>query len=290
VTLLGGPPITAAELLDLEETGPGRFRAWNHQRNHTAALYGGQIVAQALRAAMRMVENRPAHSLHAYFLRGGVIDAPIDYAVDTLRDGRRFAMLLVTASQAGRALFHMHCSLHDAEPGFDHQLAMPGDVPAPETLPSLADYVAANTDRLNEAVIQSYGRPFPLEVRPCDAETIFFGRLVSPHRDFWIRMPSAAAMRDQRAQQCLLAFLSDYWLAGVAAGQHRSSLTADGFVILSLDHALWFHRPADAGDWLLYRTDSPSARAGRGLSRGLIYDRAGRLIASTAQEAVMRRP
>jgi len=285
-----GVPITAAGLLDLEQIEATRFRAWHNQRNHAVSLFGGQALAQGLAAAMRTT-RWPAHSLHAYFLRGGVPDQPVDYDVTLLRDGRRFAARSVTASQAGRIILEMSCSFHDAEPGMDHQVAAPADAPLPEDLQTLRDFVQANADRLPDTVVRSYyDRHFPIELKCLDTDGIFYGRLSAPSRAYWMRLPSAAGIDDVRAQQCLLAFLSDYWLAGVAAGLHRSPLTADGFTIASLDHSIWFHRSARADDWLLCRTDSPSAQDGRGLARGLIYDRAGRLVASTAQEAVMRLP
>lgn len=280
--------ITAAQLLDLTEIGPLRFRNRHNHINHSNGLFGGQVMAQALAAATRTVADRPAHSLHGYFIRGGSIDLPVDYAVEAVRDGRRFATRAVVASQAGRIIFQMHCSFHDPEPGFEHRPDMPSDIPDPETLMSLRAFVAANADRLAPAAVRNYGAPFPFELRPIDPEAILVHGLDAPRRDFWTRMPSAAGIDDARLQQCLLTSLSDYWLAGVAAGQHILATTSQSFLITSLDHAIWFHRPVRADEWLLYRTDSPAAQQGRGLARGSLFDRQGRLVASTAQEALMR--
>jgi len=280
--------ITAEQLIDLEQTGPTRFRSSYSQSNHTEALYGGQVLGQALAAASRTTAGQPAHSLHGYFLRGGAVDVPVDYNVELLRDGRRFAARRVAASQAGRLIFHMHCSFHDPEPGFAHQFAAPLDAPGPEGLAPLQDFVRANADRLPSAAVENYGAPFPLELRLIEPQQFFFDLLPELRRDFWVRMPSADAVDDSAMRQCLLAFLSDYWLAGVAAGRHISPTNRKNLLITSVDHAIWFHRPARADEWLLYRTDSPSAQQGRGLARGLLFNQAGALVASTAQEAVMR--
>jgi len=280
--------ITARQLVDIEQTGPTRFRSRHNQRNHTEALYGGQVLGQALAAASRTAAGQPAHSLHGYFLRVGAVDMPVDYDVELLRDGRRFAARQVAASQAGRLIFHMHCSFHDPEPGFAHQFEAPLDAPGPEGLAPLQDFVRAHADRLSQAAVEKYGAPFPLELRLIEPQQFFFEPPTELRRDFWVRMPSAGAVDDSAMRQCLLAFLSDYWLAGVAAGRHISPTNRKNVRIVSVDHAIWFHRPARADQWLLYRTDSPSAQQGRGLARGLLFNQAGALVASTAQEAVMR--
>ena len=284
----GRQPITAAQLLDLDEIGADRFCSRHSQTNPSGALYGGQVLGQGLAAALRTAPGWTAHSLHGYFLRGGTLDLPVEYRVERLRDGRRFAARRVEAMQAGRPLFEMQCSFHDPETGFDRQLPAPPDLPDPESLPSLADFVTAEAARLSPVDVRNYGAPFPLELRLVRPESFFFDRLDQPRRGFWVRMPSAAAIAAPALQQCLLAFLTDYWLAGVAAGQDRPPTGGNGLLIASLDHAMWFHRPARAEDWLYYDTDSPSTQDGRGLARGLLYDRAGRLVASTVQEAVLR--
>jgi acyl-CoA thioesterase-2 len=290
VSDIASPFLTASDLLDLETVGPRVFRSRFNQRNHGTTIFGGQLVAQSLAAAMLTVRDWPAHSLHGYFLQGGAVDIPVDYAVDQLRDGRSLAARNVTASQAGRTIFQMLCSFHQPETGFEHQTECVPGVPPPESLQSVSEFVTSHAEQLPDDMVRSYQVPFVVELKPVDPEGIFIRRLREPRRQFWMRVPSAAAMDDLRADQCMLAFASDYFLAGVAAGQHRSPATAGGFSIISLDHSIWFHRPASAADWLLCCSDSPSAQAGRGVARGLIYDRAGRLIASAAQEALMRPP
>jgi acyl-CoA thioesterase-2 len=279
---------TAAELIDLEQTGPTGFRSRHNQRNHGDALFGGQVLCQSLLAASRTAAGRTPHSLHGYFLRGGAVDLPVEYEVEVLRDGRLFATRHVSASQGGRLIFHMDCSFHDAEPGPDRQFAAPLDVPSPESLISLADYVRANADRLPPAAIESYTARFPLELKLLDPDGCFFNLLEEPRRSFWIRMPSAAGVEDAIAHQALLAFLSDYWLVGVCIGQDMLPTNRRTLSIASIDHAMWFHRPARADEWLLYQSDSPSTRSGLGLARGLLFDRSGALVASTVQEAVFR--
>ena len=287
-TVLVPAEITALQLVDVVEVAPMRFRNTHNQTNHSHALFGGQVMAQALAAAFRTVAHWPAHSLHGYFVRGGSIDLPVDYAVEAIRDGRRFATRAVVASQAGRTIFQMHCSFHDPEPGFEHAFETPANVPDPEGLVSLRAFIAANVDRLAPAAVRNYSAPFPFELRPVDPEANLLRGLDAPHRDFWTRMPSAAGIDDSRLQQCLLTSLSDYWLAGVAAGPHVLATTSNDFLITSLDHAIWFHHPVRVDEWLFYRTDSPAAQQGRGLARGSLFDRQGRLVASTAQEALMR--
>lgn len=280
-------PITAARLLDLQSVGADLFRSDHAQANPAGALFGGQVLAQGLTAAARTAPGWPAHSLHGYFLRAGDAGRPIDYAVERLRDGRRFAARAVRASQDGRTIFHLHCSFHDPEEGETHQQPLPAGLPEPETLIALDAYVAAHAHRLPSATVANYTSPFPLELRLVAPETYFFAPSGDRCRAFWVRMPSAAGT-DDRDQTALLAFLADYWLAGIAVGPGRLSTNRLELTISSLDHAMWFHRPARADEWLLYLCDTPSGGDGRGLARGLLYDRRGRLVASTSQEALFR--
>jgi acyl-CoA thioesterase-2 len=279
--------ITAAQLLDLEEVEPDRFRSRNAQANHTGSLYGGQFLGQALAAAIRTAPGKSPHSLHGYFLRPGSLEAPIDYQVEALRDGQRVAARRVSAYQGGKLVFHLHCSLAAPMCGFEHQLAQDERLPRPEALLPMADYVAAHAEALSAVTVASYCAPFPLELRLTDPEHCFFERLPEPRRAFWVRVPSAAAIEDAALHQCLIAFASDYWLAGVGAGAHVLPTDRGALQIASLDHAVWFHRPARADQWMLYVTDSPSAQQGRALCRGLLYDEAGALVATTAQEALL---
>lgn len=280
----------ARDLLEMDQIGPLHFRARHNQPNHNRMLFGGQALAQAMAAAQRTLPDWPAHNCNAYYLRSGRIEEPVDYEVEQLRDGRRYAARRVRAAQGGRAIFEMLCSFHHPEIGFAHQRHDTMDVPDPTSLPSLASFVVENAYRLPGEIVDRYSGPFPIEVRLIQPDCVFFQRLPTPHRDFWMRMPSAEQVTQPGDHQSLLAFLSDYWLAGVAAASHRSPITADGFSIVSLNHSLWFHAPARADQWLLYRSESPWAGDGRGIARALLFDQNGTLVASVVQEAAMREP
>ena len=280
--------LTAGELLALEPIGEGIWRSILNQDNRAGAIFGGQPLCQALWAARQTAPAWPAHSLSAMFLRGGVVADPVDYRVERLRDGRRYAGRRVLATQRGRAIFDLLCSFHDPEEGPEHEAGDISEVPPPETLPDLRAFCDAHADRLPAMLLEVMRRPFPVDIRLADPEAIFFGRESARSRDFWFRMPTAAALPDPFAHEGLLAFASDYWLAGTASAGYRPPPGRRGPVIASLNHSLWFHRAVDTADWLLYRTDSPWAGQGRGLARGLIHDRTGRLVASAAQEISLR--
>lgn len=247
------------------------------------------MVGQALAAAALQASGKRANSLHAYFLRAGSTGEPIDYEVETLREGRRFGVYRVSAFQDGKLIFHLHCSFMSSLPGFDHQTPRPSNLPGPEGLASVAEFVRARAKDLPAETVSIYATAFPLEVRLIEPERTFFGQLDTPERAFWVRTPSAAELDDLALHQCILAFVTDYWLVGVAASTHMPMRERNRIQIVSLDHSVWFHRPARADEWLLYVTDSPSAQEGRGLGRGLLYSAEGALIASAAQEGLFTR-
>jgi acyl-CoA thioesterase-2 len=282
-----GSPITPAQLFDLEQIETNRFRSRYSQTNHTDALFGGQFIAQALAAAIRTTPGKTAHSLHGYFLRPGAAGSPIDYQVALLRDGQRVATRRVSAFQNSKLVFELLCSFAVPLAGFEHQAPAPDGIEGPEGLASLAEYVVANAPALSPLSVANYSAPFPLQLRLIEPERCFFELLPEPKRALWLRVPSAAEVDDAALHQCLLAFASDYWLLGVAAGAHALPTNRGTLQILSLDHAMWFHRPVRADGWLLYVTDSPSAQQGRGLARGLLYDTAGTLVATVAQEGLL---
>jgi len=279
---------TAQNILALEPTGSDTFRALSGSRNHLGSVFGGRLVGQALWAAACTVERLPASSLHAQFLAPGSTDRPIEYRVERLRDSRRFANRQVIAQQDGRALFVILCEFHEPEMGFNHQDPAMPDVPPPEAVPPLQQFVHDNAHQVAPAAIDNFSGPLPVEMRVIAPERYFVERTSKPRRKFWLRLPSAAAIEDPRMQQCLIAFCSDYWLAGVSAVPHAPPTNGPGLMITSLDHTVWFHRPGRCDDWLLHHTTSPSASDGLGLSQGRIFDRSGRLIASTAQESLLR--
>jgi acyl-CoA thioesterase-2 len=274
--------------LDLEPIEVNLFRGRSPQTGWQR-VFGGQVIGQALVAACRTVDEiaqRPPHSLHAYFLLGGDPKVPIIYEVDRIRDGRSFTTRRVVAIQHGHAIFSMSVSFHVTEPGLTHQAQMP-DVPAPEQLPSDAEIRQQILPLMPDPVRRYYERERPIELRPVEFDR-YRGKTCPDGRfNVWIRttgpLPDAAAIH-----QCVLAYASDLMLLDAALIPHGRSVFEKTIMAASLDHALWFHRPFRADDWLLYAQDSPNASGARGFSRGLIFTRDGTLVASVAQEGLVR--
>ena len=278
----------ASALLALEEVGANRFRAQHNSSNGAAAIFGGQPLSQGLAAARRTVADWPVHSLTGYFLRAGTPSTPVEYQVERLRDGRSFAARRVLASQAGKPIFEMLCSFHAQEDGPAHQPGAPPASPPPEQLVSVASFVTSNAHRLPRGQVDGHSHPFPVELRLIDPEQHFFGPGGQAIRTYWFRMPSAASQADPLEHQCLLAFMSDFWLAGTAGAPHFSPGQVRRASVVTLNHSMWFNAPARADRWLLYHTDSPWAGQGRGLAHGSIYNEAGVLVATTMQEVSIR--
>lgn len=278
----------ASDILSLKADASGRYCAPGGHRNHLGTVFGGRLIAQALFAAGDSVAEMPLTSLHAYFLAPGQTDKPIHYRVTRLRDSRRFANRQVTAEQDGQAIFTLICQFHAPEDGFVHQHGVMPDVPPPEAVMPLQHYVRENEARIDLSAIRNFSGATPIELRPIDPESYFVARAAVP-RSFWFRLPSAAAIDDPRMHQYLLAYASDYWLAGAAAIPHVFPTNGKELLISSLDHALWFHRPARCDQWLLHHTWSPSASDGVALTKGAIFDTEGRLVASSSQECLLRR-
>ena len=282
----------ARALLTLERLDRDLFRNRLNQRNANDALFGGQVLAQALTAATHTVESdgpsaRAVHSLHGYFLRAGRAHAPVIYQVDRTRDGGRFSTRRVIAIQEGEPIFHMECGFHAHEAGYSHQTGLPEGVLPPDqlqTLPELADSMGPELPDWVRARWRAQNRR--IEVKPVDPMSFLHQPGIS-RRAIWMRLPSGAGA-EPAEQAGLLAYLSDYWLAGTAALPHTLPMPSPTLFLASLDLAMWFHRPARVEEWLLFACESPSAQAGRGLSRALIYAADGVLVASTAQEALLR--
>ena len=275
-------------LLDLEKIEEDMYLGVS-PKTGWQRVYGGQVLGQALVAASRTVpdEDRIAHSLHGYFLRPGDTTIPILYQVDRIRDGKSFTTRRVVAIQRGQAIFNMSASFQVVEPGLDHQVTMPEASP-PE------DSVSVRERR--EAFIRERGgtqdhtwldRPEPIEMRFTDNFNEFSPEPRDPLQRTWIRtvdtMPGGV-----RLHQCLLAYASDMTLLDTSYRPHAIAWTDDNFQVASLDHAMWFHRPFRTDEWLLYDQDSPFSGGARGFSRGAFFDQGGRLIASTAQEGLIR--
>ncbi len=272
------------DLLDLETLEDNVFRGRNPPESwpFRTRVFGGQVLAQALVAAQRTVDIA-AHSMHAYFLLAGDPSVPILYEVERVRDGRSFATRRTVAIQHGRPIFIMSVSFHREEPGLDHQLALDVEVPAPEDVPGATELAADVLAALPAPVRDYWLRPRPIELKPIGLGE----RHAVPRRMVWFRAASALAGAPE-LHRAVLAYATDMTLLEATTVVHGTSVLGSRIQAASLDHALWLHRPFRADDWLLYVQDSPSASGARGLARGLIYDRQRRLIASVAQEGLIR--
>jgi acyl-CoA thioesterase II len=282
----GGALEQLLSILDLEPLEENLFRGRSPQHGWQR-VYGGQVLGQALVAAVRTVPpERVAHSLHAYFLLPGDPARPIIYNVERVRDGGSFATRRVTGIQHGRPMFAMSCSFHVSEPGLDHQDAMP-QVPPPEELPSEQQLKTKMLARLPENMKSYWERERPIEMRPVDSSRYFDREKRAPEQMVWMRasgrLPDAL-----RLHQCVLAYASDFTLLDTALIAHGKLMFDKDIQLASLDHALWLHRPFRADDWLLYAQESPSSHGARGFCRGRIFTRDGLLVASVAQEGLMR--
>jgi len=273
-------------ILDLEPLEDNLFRGRSPQQSWQR-VFGGQVLGQALVAAVRTVEpQRVAHSLHAYFLLGGDPAQPIVYSVERLRHGGSFSTRRVTAIQHGRPIFVMSVSFHKTEPGLDHAIEMP-EVPAPEELPSEQELKAKMLAYLPESMRSYWERERPIELRPVDVSRYFAREPRPPEQYVWMRA-TGALPNDFPLHQCVLAYASDFSLLDTALIAHGKLMFDKDIQLASLDHALWFHRPFRADEWLLYAQDSPSGHGARGFTRGSIFTRGGLLVASVAQEGLMR--
>lgn len=271
-------------LLELEPLGEDRFRGQSRDIG-TAQVFGGQVLGQALSAAGRTVAERSVHSLHAYFLKRGDVAAPILYQVDRARDGESFSNRRVVAIQHGAQILNMAVSFQVPDTGLEHQFSMP-PVPGPDGLEDLQELARRVTDlppRLRRFLKDR--RPFT--VRPTDPEQFLTRGARAPLKRVWMkavdRLPPEPFLH-----QVLLTYVSDYELIGTATLPHGLHARRETLQMASLDHAMWFHRPCLVDDWLLFDLDSPAAAGGRGLARGQVFARDGSLVASLAQEGLMR--
>ncbi len=287
MTEMGGPVVQELlRLLDLEALEVNIYRGTNRDIG-SGRVFGGQVFAQALVAAQRTVEaGRDAHSVHGYFLRAGDLKVPIIFFVDRPRDGGSFTSRRVTAIQHGEAIFHLSASFHVSEPGLEHQTTMP-DVPPPESLASELELIRARADRIPAEVREVLTQDRPIDFRPVNPVDPFHSDPRAPTRHLWFRAMSR--LPDERIiHQAVLAYASDYGLLPTALHPHGVAYRDPRLQIASLDHSLWLHRPFRADDWLLYTMESPAAAGARGFTRGAVYTRAGELVASVAQEGLIR--
>ena len=274
------------QVLKLERLELDLFRGESRDPGHRR-VFGGQVLGQALTAAYATVEGRDVHSLHAYFLRAGDPDHPIVYEVDRSRDGKSFSSRRVVAIQHGEQIFHMSASFHAAEQALDRQGDMP-QVPDPESLPDIDTAIEELQRKAPD-----WPRPFRIprrafDFRPAELPDPTAEIPREPGMKIWFRLKDRAP-DDAILHRCLLAYVSDYYLLGAAAMDARMADERETLQMASIDHAMWFHRPARADEWLLYVVDSPTASGARGFARGSVFSRDGRLVASTAQEGLVRR-
>ena len=281
------PPLVAEllQLLSLERLEDNLFRGQSRDIG-TKYVFGGQVLGQALAAAQRTVEGRYVHSLHAYFLKAGDIEAPIVYEVDRARDGRSFTARRVIAIQHGEQIFNLAASFQQPEEGLNHQLSMP-DVPAADDIEPPVPHDPEQLERMPVKLRRWMTRRGPFEFRPVYPRDELNPPKRPPYQQVWFRL-SEEVGDDPALNASLLAYASDFHLVGTTTFPHGISYYQGNVQMASLDHARWFHRRFKINEWLLYSCDSPSAQGARGLARGLIYDRQGRLVASTAQEGLIR--
>jgi acyl-CoA thioesterase II len=268
-------------LLDLESIEVNIFRGVQ-PKEERQRVFGGQVAGQALMAAGRTVEHGGVHSLHAYFLRPGDPNVPILYEVDRIRDGRSFATRRVVAIQHGRAIFNMSASFHAEEKGLEHQFPMP-DVPSPEELETLPERLAPWRDELAEW----FERPHPIDQRHIGDLPWKHAEAGEPYQRLWIRADGELP-DDPLLHACVATYASDMSLFDTILQPHPVRWDDADFMGASLDHCMWFHRSFRADEWLLYDTDSPVAANARGLARGFLFDRSGRLVVSIVQEGLAR--
>jgi acyl-CoA thioesterase-2 len=261
---------------------------WQEDRQR---VFGGQVAGQALVAAGRTVEQGVIHSLHAYFLRPGDPAIPILYEVDRIRDGRSFTTRRVVAIQHGRAIFNMSVSFHTPEPGLEHQLPMP-ECPPPEALPTweerMARVLESPASRDHPELKRWLERDRPIDIRFVDPVDLFDPEKAAPRERVWMRADGSLP-DDPLLHQCVLAYASDMTLVDTALRPHGIAWMDGTLMVASLDHAMWFHRAVRADEWLLYAQESPAAAGARGFTTGQVYARGGGIVASVAQEGLIRR-
>lgn len=274
------------ELLDLQTVGPGQF-AGPPERDSRMRVFGGHVVAQALAAACFTVDGRACHSLHAYFLRPGKPGRPIEYEVQAMRDGQAFATRKVVAVQRDEPTLELIASFDRGDLGAEHSIAMP-DVPAPETFPDEDTRIAQATESAPAEMREMLARKRPIEAIRVDARKLFDRTPTTAPTRTWMRT-RGRLLEDTNLHRCALAYASDMGALEPSMRAIGATFGDSGMQVASLDHAVWFHRPFRFDDWLLFVFESMSVSAGRGMNRGSVFSRDGKLVASIAQEGVMRK-
>jgi acyl-CoA thioesterase-2 len=278
---------TILSILELEVLEHNLFRGRSPSTSWQR-VFGGQVIAQALVAAQRTVEeDRYVHSLHGYFMLGGDPSIPIIYDVERLRDGGSFTTRRVTAIQHGKAIFSLEASFQVDEIGLDYQAPMPLDVPGPEELLSQRELIERYGDAIPAGIARFWRRERPIEMKPVDLDHYFSREKLEPRQNNWVRVREQVPA-DRKIQAAVLAYVSDMTLLDTSTFAHGRIIADPDIQAASLDHAMWFHRPDPLDGWLLYTQDSPSTSGSRGFTRGALYARNGTLVASVAQEGLIR--
>ncbi|GGQ35549.1 acyl-CoA thioesterase II [Shewanella litoralis] len=273
-------------LLSLEKLEDGLFRGQSQDLGF-GHVFGGQVMGQALSAAKQTVSaDRHVHSLHSYFLRAGDEKQPIVYDVENMRDGGSFSARRVKAIQKGRPIFYMTCSFQKHEEGFEHQAQMP-DVPGPEGLLNQQELAMTMRDKVPKQMLEKFMADSPIEMRLVNPINPLAPGSNEPKRYVWLRA-NGQVPSNHNIQEYLLAYASDFNFLVTAAQPHSVSILTPGMRLATIDHAMWFHRPFNMGEWLLYSIESPNAGGGRGFVTGQFFDRQGRLVASATQEGLLR--
>ena len=274
-------------ILDLEKLEHNLYRGRSPSLDWQR-VFGGQTIAQALVAAQRTVEpERHVHSLHGYFMRPGDTKVPIVYEVDRIRDGSSFTTRRVVAVQHGEAIFSLEASFQRDEDGLDHQVPMPLDVPEPETLMSQRELIGKFGAAVPEGIRRYWERDRPLEMKPVMLKHYTSREKLEPRQNIWIRT-TGPVPAERGKQAAVLAYLSDMTLLDTSTFAHGRAIFDRDIQAASLDHAMWFHRGHPLDDWMLYTQDSPSTHGSRGFTRGSLFARDGTLVASVAQEGLIR--
>lgn len=275
-------------LLDLDRLAEDRYLSRANEANLNGEIFGGQFLGQALMAALSSAGGRRPQSMHGYFLRPGDSGALLEYAVERVRDGRSFSHRRVVAQQSGKTCFVADVALHDPEPdGFAHRRPMP-EVPPPESLETLRELVLRRSAELGPVAVRRIVRKLGVESRPVDPLSGFVRKAESLGSRCWVRSVRPLQTDDPLLHCALLAYLSDYWANIAARNPHSENMFDASVGASSINHSLWFHEPGRADGWILFDTESPGAFGGTGLTFCAMYAQDGRLLASFAQEALMR--
>ncbi|TCI93091.1 acyl-CoA thioesterase [Tenacibaculum sp. M341] len=276
------------DILLLEEEGNNNFKGISRAIG-SPNVFGGQVLAQALNAASRTIKsNRILHSLHAYFLEAGKLDTPINYHVDEARDGGSFSTRRVTATQKDETIFILACSFHKKEEGYEHQIAIPKNIKQPEELLSWTEMLIKFNDFLPKNLKAFLSIDRPIDFKPVEVKNFLERKDTTPLVNVWFKLKGNVADISLDIKQQILTYISDYNILTACLNPNASKANFMNTQMASLDHSMWFYRDFDFNDWMLFSIESPSTFGARGFARGNIFTRDGKLIASVAQEGLMR--